>query len=90
MHHSREAWKEPVSSRSGSSQGRRSLGLFAVDLVEFGDVDALVSVPAYNRRASFLDYDGEVFDGILKLQERIMLKRVFLKQPDQVKSGFKI
>ena len=26
-----------------------------------------------------------LFDGILKLQERIMQKRVFTKQPDQVK-----
>jgi NADH-quinone oxidoreductase subunit B len=31
-----------------------------------------------------------LFDGILKLQERIMLKRVFLKQPDQVKPGLKV
>ena len=31
-----------------------------------------------------------LFDGILKLQERIMLKPVFLKQPDQVKPGLKI
>jgi NADH-quinone oxidoreductase subunit B len=30
-----------------------------------------------------------LFDGILKLQERIMLKPVFQKQPDQVKPGFK-
>jgi glucose 1-dehydrogenase len=35
-------------------------------LAEFGTVDALVSVPAYNRRANFLDYDGEVFEGILR------------------------
>lgn len=35
-------------------------------LAHFGDIDMLVSVPAYNRRASFLDYDGEVFEGILK------------------------
>lgn len=35
-------------------------------LQHFGDVDILVSVPAYNRRASFLEYDGEVFEGILK------------------------
>ena len=27
-----------------------------------------------------------LFDGVLKLQERIMLKRVFTKQPDQVKA----
>lgn len=40
--------------------------VMAAALAEFGDVDALVSVPAYNRRASFLDYEGEVFDGILK------------------------
>ena len=32
----------------------------------FGDVDILVSVPAYNRRESFLDYDPEVFEGILQ------------------------
>jgi NADH-quinone oxidoreductase subunit B len=31
-----------------------------------------------------------LFDGILKLQERIMLKPVFLKQPDQVKPGLKV
>ena len=31
-----------------------------------------------------------LFDGILKLQERIMLKRVFVKQPDQVKPGLKV
>jgi len=30
-----------------------------------------------------------LFDGILKLQERIMQKRVFVKQPDQVKAGAK-
>jgi len=35
-------------------------------LARFGDLDILVSVPAYNRRASFLDYDGEVFEGVLK------------------------
>jgi NADH-quinone oxidoreductase subunit B len=27
-----------------------------------------------------------LFDGILKLQERIMQKRVFTKQPEQVKA----
>lgn len=31
-----------------------------------GGVDILVSVPAYNRRESFLDYDGAVFEGILQ------------------------
>jgi len=30
-----------------------------------------------------------LFDGILKLQERIMQKRVFTKQPDQVKEAVK-
>ena len=30
-----------------------------------------------------------LFDGILKLQERIMQKRVFVKQPDQVKMEMK-
>ena len=30
-----------------------------------------------------------LFDGILKLQERIMQKRVFVKQPEQVKAGVK-
>jgi len=30
-----------------------------------------------------------LFDGILKLQERIMQKRVFVKQPEQVKAGLK-
>lgn len=32
----------------------------------FGTIDILVSVPAYNQRANFLDYDPEVFEGILK------------------------
>ncbi len=32
----------------------------------FGTVDILVSVPAYNRRESFLNYDPEVFEGILQ------------------------
>ena len=31
-----------------------------------------------------------LFDGILKLQERIMQKRVFVKQPDQVKASLKV
>ena len=31
-----------------------------------------------------------LFDGILKLQERIMQKRVFVKQPDQVKQSLKV
>ncbi|MEM9015656.1 MAG: SDR family oxidoreductase [Verrucomicrobiota bacterium] len=35
-------------------------------LDRFGGVDILVSVPAYNRRESFLDYDPEVFSGILE------------------------
>jgi len=30
-----------------------------------------------------------LFDGILKLQERIMQKRVFTKQPEQVKESVK-
>jgi NADH-quinone oxidoreductase subunit B len=30
-----------------------------------------------------------LFDGILKLQERIMQKRVFLKQPKEVRDAFK-
>jgi len=34
-------------------------------LAHFGDIDILVHVPAYNRRSSFLDYDPEVFRGIL-------------------------
>ncbi len=34
-------------------------------LAHFGTVDILVSVPAYNRRADFLDYDPEDFAGIL-------------------------
>lgn len=33
---------------------------------ELGDLDILVSVPAYNNRESFLEYDGEVFEGILR------------------------
>ena len=37
MHHSRAAWKEPASSRSGSSQGGRSFDLSAEELVEVGD-----------------------------------------------------
>lgn len=32
----------------------------------YGDIDILVSVPAYNKRESFLDYDPEVFEGILQ------------------------
>ncbi|MBP6785761.1 MAG: SDR family oxidoreductase [Verrucomicrobiales bacterium] len=32
----------------------------------FGTVDILVGVPAYNRRANFLDYDPADFEGILK------------------------
>lgn len=35
-------------------------------LTHFGTVDALVSVPAYNRRESFLEYDPAVFEGILQ------------------------
>lgn len=35
-------------------------------LAAFGDLDILVSVPAYNRRESFLDYEAEVFEGILQ------------------------
>ena len=31
-----------------------------------------------------------LFDGILKLQERIMQKRVFVTQPDQVKFSVKV
>ena len=31
-----------------------------------------------------------LFDGILKLQERIMQKRVFVKQPEQVKASLKV
>ncbi|MEM6280305.1 MAG: SDR family NAD(P)-dependent oxidoreductase [Verrucomicrobiota bacterium] len=34
-------------------------------LDRFGGVDILVHVPAYNRRADFLDYDPETFAGIL-------------------------
>jgi NADH-quinone oxidoreductase subunit B len=29
-------------------------------------------------------------DGLLKLQERIMQKRVFVAQPDQVKANLKV
>lgn len=32
----------------------------------FGTIDILVGVPAYNRRASFLEYDAADFEGILK------------------------
>jgi len=38
----------------------------AETIATFGDIDILVSVPAYNRRESFLDYDPEVFEGILQ------------------------
>ena len=31
-----------------------------------------------------------LFDGILKLQERIMQKRVFLAQPKEVKDALKV
>ena len=34
-------------------------------LDQFGTVDVLVSVPAYNRRADFLDYHPDDFEGIL-------------------------
>jgi NADH-quinone oxidoreductase subunit B len=30
-----------------------------------------------------------LFDGVLKLQERIMQKRVFVKQPEEVKEQVK-
>lgn len=32
----------------------------------FGTIDILVGVPAYNRRASFLEYDAADFEGILR------------------------
>jgi glucose 1-dehydrogenase len=32
---------------------------------QFGSIDILVNVPAYNRRESFLDYKAEDFEGIL-------------------------
>lgn len=54
----------PVEADTFSREGCESV--LAAALAEFGEVDALVSVPAYNRRASFLDYDGEVFEGILR------------------------
>ncbi len=53
-----------VEADTFSREGCESV--LAAALAEFGDVDALVSVPAYNQRASFLDYDGEVFEGILR------------------------
>lgn len=34
-------------------------------IAEFGTVDILVHVPAFNRRADFLDYESEVFESIL-------------------------
>lgn len=34
-------------------------------LAEFGTVDCLVHVPAFNRRASFLEYEGKDFEDIL-------------------------
>ena len=40
--------------------------VFAAALEAFGQIDILVSNPAYNRRASFLDYSPEVFESVLK------------------------
>jgi len=54
----------PVEADTFSREGCETVMNAA--LAGFGDVDLLVSVPAYNRRASFLEYDGEVFEGILR------------------------
>ncbi len=54
----------PVEADTFSREGCESA--LAAALAHFGDLDILVSVPAYNRRATFLEYDGAVFEGILK------------------------
>lgn len=54
----------PVEADAFSREGCEEV--LAAALEHFGDVDILVSVPAFNRRASFLDYDGADFEAILK------------------------
>lgn len=54
----------PVEADTFSREGCESV--LAAALEQFGDLDILVSVPAYNRRASFLEYDGAVFEDILR------------------------
>lgn len=54
----------PVEADTFSRAGCEAVLQAALD--HFGKVDLLVSVPAYNRRASFLEYESEVFEGILK------------------------
>lgn len=54
----------PVEADTFSREGCESA--VAAALAHYGDLDILVSVPAYNRRASFLEYDGADFEGILK------------------------
>ena len=53
-----------VEADAFSREGCETVLASALD--HFRDVDILVSVPAYNRRASFLDYDGADFEGILR------------------------
>lgn len=53
----------PLEADAFSREGGEST--LQACLKEFGTVDILVHVPAYNRRADFLDYEPEVFEGIL-------------------------
>lgn len=46
-------------SREGCEQA------FSAGIKKFGSIDILVNVPAYNHRASFLEYDASDFEGIL-------------------------
>lgn len=42
------------------------IAAMAETVARFGTVDILVGVPAYNRRADFLEYEADDFEGILK------------------------
>lgn len=53
----------PVAADAFSREGCEKLVSAAVE--EMGGVDALVSVPAFNRRAPFLEYDPADFEAIL-------------------------
>lgn len=55
-----EAFEADAFSREGCEAA------FGAAIERFGTVDILVSVPAYNRRADFLDYAPEDFEGILQ------------------------
>lgn len=53
----------PIEADAFSREGCESV--LAATLERFGTVDVLVSVPGFNRRASFLDYDPTDFEAIL-------------------------